>query len=118
MKTESTLISVAVILEEEADNACRIEYASSTEEEIRKAVLCAIAVLVGDRPQAKVKWESLTSTPLDTRSDCGRCAVCNRWVYDEDSQSHDTPRGICRGAIVGGRLLCDEHLPKDHPLAF
>jgi hypothetical protein len=118
MGTESTLISVAVILEEDADEARRIGYAWSTEEEIRKAVLAAIAVLVRNRPHARVEWSSLSSIPLDGRPHCGRCAVCNRWVYDAESRSDDTPTGICQGAIVEDRLLCDDHLPKDHPLAF
>jgi len=56
--------------------------------------------------------------PLDGAEGYGRCAVCNRWVYDVENFTRETPGGICRGAIVDGQLLCDEHLPKDHPVAF
>ncbi len=26
--------------------------------------------------------------------------------------------GICPGALVDGKLLCDDCLPPDHPIAF
>jgi hypothetical protein len=60
----------------------------------------------------------MTHVPLDDRPAVGRCAVCNRWVYDVENATERTPTRICRGAVVDGRPLCDDHLPKDHPLAF
>jgi len=48
----------------------------------------------------------------------GRCAVCNRWVYDCESRSELGADGVSRGAKVDGRFLCDEHLPHGHPLCF
>jgi hypothetical protein len=29
-------------------------------------------------------------------------------VYDVENLSEDTPTGVCRGAFVDGKLLCDE----------
>jgi hypothetical protein len=105
-------------VDEDADEARRIGWPTSTEEEIKKAVLAAVAVLFRDRPHVKVEWASSFIEPLNGKPACGRCAVCNRWVYDEENRTAGTPTGICRGAVVAGRLLCDEHLPADHPLAF
>jgi hypothetical protein len=69
--TESTLLCVNVVLEEDMDETRRIGYVWSTENEIRKAVLAAIAVLIRDRPQASVEWASLSFARLDGRGDCG-----------------------------------------------
>src|SRR5262249_27784919 len=90
----------------------------STEEEVCKAVLAAVAVLLRDRPRARVEWSSLTVIPLDGKPGFGRCAVCNRWVYDAESPPVSGADGMSRGARVDGRFRCDEHLPHGHPLCF
>ena|SRR5437773_224042 len=121
MAINSSLIKVSVLLEQEGGVEEEKTYFRppwKTENDIRDAVMAALAEQFADRPTVKVSWQSMSFMPLDGRADCGRCAVCNRWVYDAQSLANDTPTGISAGAIVEGRLLCDEHLPPDHPFAF
>ncbi len=62
-------------------------------------------------------WQSSTLAYLDVEGvNAGRCAVCGDWVTDVEKPS--PLEGLSRGASVKGRLLCDEHLPPDHPWAF
>ena len=56
--------------------------------------------------------------PLDGVDGYGRCAVCNRWVYDAERTDGEQRGGVSRGAMIGDRLHCDEHLPPGHPLCF
>jgi hypothetical protein len=100
--TESTVLYVALLVEEDADEARRIGWPTETKEEVRKAVLAAVAVLLRDRPHARVEWSSLTSIPLDGKPGFGRCAVCNRWVYDVDEPSEPGAGAVSRGAKVVG----------------
>lgn len=118
LATESTLLSVAVLIEEDAEESRRIGWPTSTEEEVRKAVLAAVAVLLRDRPHARVEWSSLSSIPLDGKQGFGRCAVCNRWVFDAESPPEPGGGGVSRGAKVHGQFRCDEHLPPGHALCF
>jgi hypothetical protein len=115
---ESALLQVSLIVEEDAEAGQGIDWPMSTEEEIRKAVLAAVAVLLRDRPYVRVKWSSCRSVPLDGKPWFGRCAVCNCWVYDCESPSVDGADGVSRGARIDGRFRCDEHLPHGHPLCF
>ncbi len=62
-------------------------------------------------------WQSSTHGYLDVEGiNAGRCAVCGGWVTDMEKPAPF--EGLGRGASVNGRLLCDEHLPPDHPWAF
>jgi hypothetical protein len=83
-------------------------------------VLLAVGLLMrdGGRDDVRVEWSSLTSMPLDGVEGYGRCAVCHRWVYDAERDDGERRGGVSRGAVVGGRLRCDEHLPSGHPLCF
>ena len=83
----------------------------------RKKGPLRIAIL-SDRPDVRVEWSSLTSMPLDGAEGYGRCAVCNCWVYDAESTGEWRRGGVSRGAVVGDRMRCDEHLPPGHPLCF
>jgi hypothetical protein len=68
-------------------------------------------------PVTKLGWEMTLMQVLDPqKNNCGRCAICNSWVTDIEKP--DPINGINIGATVAGQLLCDEHLPKNHPLAF
>jgi hypothetical protein len=118
LASESTLLTVSLIVEEDATVAGRVPFPLRTEEEIRKAILAAVAALLSDRPDVRVEWSSLTTTPLDGTEGCGRCAVCNRWAYDAESAEGERRGGISRGAVIGGQFRCDEHLPTGHPLCF
>ena len=116
MATRSWLLTVSVLIEQEEETLRR--NGSRTDDEFQRAVTDAIAALYAGRSDTVVEWESLTSTPLDGKPSIGRCALCNRWVYDVENVTDLTPTKICRGAVVDGQYLCDEHLPKDHPAAF
>ena len=62
-------------------------------------------------------WQAawhLELNPLEVN--CGQCSVCKGWVSDVERPN--PLRGLGIGARVEGRLLCDEHLPAGHPLAF
>lgn len=107
-----------VLVEQDEEKADHNGRGWTTDNEIQEAITAAIAQRFAHRTDTVVGWQSMGSESLDELPNCGRCAVCNRWVYDAESCAEDTPGGICRGAIVAGQLLCDEHLPEDHPIAF
>jgi hypothetical protein len=117
MATRSWLLTVSVLVEEDG-GLPEGAPGGRTDAEIQQAITIALADLVVGRPGIAVEWQSMTSVTLDGKPACGRCAVCNRWVYDVENRTESTPTGICRGAVFGGELLCDEHLPADHPVAF
>ena len=71
----TTLLSVSVLIEEDADEARRVGWQTSAEDEVQKAVLAAIAVLLRDRPHVRVEWASSQSTPLDGKPWFGRRTV-------------------------------------------
>jgi hypothetical protein len=118
LATASSILTVTLLIEEDVDIARRVPFPLRTDEEIRKAVLVAVSAILSGRPDVQVAWESSSIVPLDGKPSVGRCAVCNRWVYDVENVTDRTPTKISRGAVVGGQYLCDEHLPKDHPAAF
>ena len=118
MALASSVLTVSLLIEQDVGTASRVPFPLRTDEEIRKAVLAAIAAILSDRPDVRVEWESLSIVPLDGKPAVGRCGVCNRWVYDVENVTDMTPTRISRGAVVDGRYLCDEHLPKEHPAAF
>jgi hypothetical protein len=115
---ETDLLTVTLLVEQDPAQAVRVPFPLRADEEIRKAVLAAVATLLRDRPDVRVTWSSSSIMPLDGKPSVGRCAVCNRWVYDEEHRTPFTPTGISRGAVVDGRYRCDEHLPPGHPLCF
>jgi hypothetical protein len=118
LASESTLLTVSLIVEEDATVAERVPFPLRTEEEIRKAILAAVAAVLSDRPDVRVEWSSLTLAPLDGSEGYGRCAVCSRWVFDAESSEGEWRGGVSRGAVIGGQFRCGEHLPPDHPLCF
>ena len=120
MATETTLLTISLLVEEDADTAGRVPFPLRSEEEVRKAVLLAVGLLMADggRADVRVEWLSLTSMPLDGADGYGRCAVCRRWVYDAERADGERRGGVSPGAVVGGRLRCDEHLPPGHRICF
>lgn len=118
MATESTLLSIALLIEEDSAVAGQVPFPLRTEEEVRKAVLAAVAAILSDRPDVRVEWSSLFSMPLDGTTGYGKCIVCNRWVYDAELADGEQRGGVSKGAVVQGRFRCDEHLPTGHPLCF
>lgn len=116
MATRSWLLTVSVLIEQDEETVCRDGWRS--DDEFQQAVTDAIAALYASRSDTVVEWESMTSTPLDGKPAVGRCAVCNRWVFDVENFTDLTPTRISRGAVLDGRYRCDEHLPPDHPVCF
>jgi hypothetical protein len=118
LATETDLLTVSLLVEQDPAVAGRVPFPLRADEEIRKAVLAAVAALLSDRADVRVEWVSSSLTPLDGKPGVGRCAVCNCWVYDAENVTEATPTRISRGAVVAGRYRCDEHLPPGHPLCF
>ncbi len=67
--------------------------------------------------QFKVDWESTQTFTLDPNlNNCSKCSSCGCWVTDANKPNTISQLNI--GAVVDGKLLCNECLPKDHELAF
>jgi hypothetical protein len=119
MAKRSCLLTISVSVEQDEELAAAVgPLLWRTNDDIREVVTAALARFLVQRPDIAVEWESASYVPLDDRPAVGRCAVCNRWVYDVENATVLTPTRICPGSVVDGRLLCDDHLPKDHPIAF
>lgn len=118
MNIKSCLLSVHLLIEEDEDEAERIGWPTESLEEVEKAVLAAVAVLLRHRPHVKVEYASGGYLPLDDKPEFGRCVVCDRWVIDMESPIKQTEIGLCYGAKTDGQFRCDEHLPHGHPLCF
>lgn len=118
MATATDLLTISLLVEEDPAKAGPLPFPLRVNEEIRKAVLAAVAAVLSNRSDVRVEWSSSSIVPLDGKPAVGRCAVCNRWAYDEENATDLTPTGISRGAVIDGRYRCDEHLPSGHPLCF
>jgi hypothetical protein len=118
LATQTDLLTVSLLVEQDPTEAAGMPFPLRADEEIRKAVLAAVAAVLSYRPDVRVAWSSSSIAPLDSQPAVGRCAVCNRWVYDVEARTPHTPTGISPGAVLHGQYLCDEHLPRDHPAAF
>lgn len=118
MATRSWLLTVSVLVEQNEEWAAKLGKGWRTDDELQEVVTTALAQFLAKRPDIAVEWQSMSSEPLDGKPAVGRCAVCYQWVYDVENCTEYTPTRISRGAVVDGRLLCDVHLPKDHPVAF
>ncbi len=59
---------------------------------------------------------AFTIVPLTDDVNAGKCTTCDCWA--SDSQACEPIWGLQHGAVVDGKLYCDEHLPKGHPIAF
>jgi hypothetical protein len=118
LATATDLLTVSLLVEQNPAEAARLPFPLRADEQIRKAVLAAVAAVLSERPDVRVEWVSSSIVPLDGKPAVGRCAVCNCWVYDVEHATDATPTRISAGAVVGGQYLCDEHLPEDHPAAF
>ncbi len=118
MPTQSRLLRISVLVEQDRQSVSENPDYNPTDDEIETRIVDAIAAAFGTQSEMQVEWLSTSSMSLDGAPGCGRCTSCNQWVYDVEIASEDTPTGLCRGATVNGLLLCDECLPKDHPVAF
>src|SRR5436309_1343252 len=109
--TVTDLLTVSLLVEQALAEVARVPFPLQADEQIRKAILAAVAAVLSDRPDVRVEWVSSSIVPLDGKPAVGRCAVCNGWVYDVANATDLTPTRISRGAVVAGRYRCDEHLP-------
>jgi hypothetical protein len=117
MATRTWLISVSVSIEQPEELADGDMPQHRMLGNVQETVTAALAKLFAGEPETKVQWESMHAGPLDDLPGVGRCAVCNCWVFDAENCTEHVPP-VNPGAVVDGRLLCDEHLPEDHPVAF
>jgi hypothetical protein len=99
------------------DDPCPEDYA------VTRAIDAALGI--GDRVEAYLAHgyqvqggvqSSCSGLLLKAPLNVGNCAVCKSWVSDNSLPNRIKQLG--RGTVHDGQLLCDEHLPKDHPLAF
>ncbi|GMA98257.1 hypothetical protein [Pelosinus sp. IPA-1] len=64
-----------------------------------------------------LQWNSTSSLVLESKSlNSDKCSKCGQWTTDREKIN--AIKGICNGATVDGKLLCDECLPSDHKWAF
>lgn len=79
--------------------------------------LCDSRKVQIDGRETILHWNSTSSLVLEPENlNCGKCSKCGQWTTDREKT--DTVAGICNGATVDGKLLCDECLPSDHKWAF
>jgi hypothetical protein len=118
MGTRTWLIHVHVAVEQPEELTQNFGPDLQTQNSIEEVVTAALARHFSGSLETRVWWESMGMTQLDGKPGVGKCAICDCWVYDVENRTEHTPTEINRGAVVDGRLLCDEHLPEDHPIAF
>jgi hypothetical protein len=62
-------------------------------------------------------WRYTSITVLDENEhNYGKCSKCGTLTSDKEKEGFIPEIGT--GATVNKKLLCDDCLPKDHPLAF
>jgi len=70
-----------------------------------------------DDVDISLEWNYTSSLVLDSKSlNCGKCSNCGQWTTDREKPNSVV--GVCNGATVDGKLLCDECLPPNHRWAF
>ena len=66
-----------------------------------------------DNRDIELEWNSTSYFRLDSEVfNCGKCANCGQWTTDREKP--DSIDGLCNGATVENKLLCDECLPHNH----
>ena len=121
MPTYSRLLTVSLVVEQDAASASDYREEFRSDDEIISALLTAITDLHDQQEKVSVSWQSTGIQSLDdcqAQGLCGRCSQCNRWVYDAENVTDLTPTGLGKAAFVNGDLRCDDCLPADHPIAF
>ena len=84
----------------------------------KKTVLIKVSYSVNltlaNKKKTLLNWESTSSLVLEPgKMNCGLCAHCGCWTTDIEKA--DPVNELCSGATIGGKLLCEECLPSDHP---
>jgi len=65
----------------------------------------------------RLTWIQTRKIFLNKKSlNCGQCDICKNWVTN--IEKNDPIPYLPNGVIYKGKLLCDEHLPKNHKWAF
>lgn len=111
MAKKTFLVMLAVAVEAEDTESGGLEEIDV----VQRTLINAVNRALGDPPRP-LGWQAAWYGELDpSEINCGTCEECGSWVSD-----HDRPEaiaGLCPGARVGGRLLCNEHLPRGHAWA-
>lgn len=118
MTKVSTLLTISVLIEQDREVVPPVPDSESANLEVESELMAAVAALASRWPDVNIEWSSSSYVLLDVASGYGRCAVCNRWVYDAELKDGEKRYGVSVGAIVDGRYRCDEHLPTGHPMCF
>lgn len=112
-KKETVLIKVSYLVELTENELTR-------EDDVLDKITTKIGKdekIIVEGKEFDISWNTTSSFMLDTdTSNCGKCANCGAWVTDREKPNHISE--LCNGAIVDGKLLCDECLPADHRWAF
>ncbi len=118
MARHSTLLTIRVIVERDDVTYDEIKTPFSLEKNVEAAIRDALSSSMCAASNLSVECVSTSFTYLDETPGCGRCESCKRWTCDAEGMPETSQIGICRGAKVDGKLLCDECLPTEHPYAF
>jgi len=64
-----------------------------------------------------LQWNGTSCLILNsTNFNSGKCSNCGQWTTDREKR--DAIEGLCNGATVDDKLLCDECLPSNHRWSF
>ncbi len=114
MSNRTVLLRIGVLIE--VDEA-EVESEFGEVDRIENSVTEAIDATLGIEDGSSLGWCSSQRWTLDKdRMNCGQRVVCGTWVTDREEV--DPLRELGNGAVVDGRLLCDDHLPSGHRWAF
>jgi hypothetical protein len=118
MTRHSTLLTIRVIVESDDIALDEIKTHFLLDENVETAIRDAVRSSMCSGSSLIVECVSTSFTCLDESPGCGRCENCKRWTRDAEGMPETIQIDICRGAVVDGKLLCDECLPTEHPYAF
>lgn len=112
MPKKTFLVMIAVAVEAEDTDSGETEEIDV----VQRTMIQAVHRALGDPPRP-LGWQASWYGELDPdQANCGTCAECGSWVSDHDRP--DPLAGLCPGAHVDGKLLCNEHLPRGHEWAM
>ena len=111
MKNQKTvLITVSYLINEDED-----QISTGVLEKVKCKMSQSLELDLGKK--TSLNWTCTSTQILNPELiNCGKCENCGQWVTDMEKP--EPVEGLCTGATVDGKLLCDECLPSDHRWAF